>query len=111
MDALEYQEKYNYEFLKMEKESKKKEQTDGMRQDWRPTGGESDIGKGIINKYVAPTNRRVSPRADTVGWQSMIQANAPKKKQPRAVSDENTEDRSTKGKLLGRGAEGKKLQE
>ena len=95
----------------MEQEAKKKVQNDGMRQDWRPTGGESDKNKGLINKYVAPTNRRVAPRADTMGWQSMIQANAPKKKQPRAVSDESTEYRSTSGKLLGRGAEGKKLQE
>ena len=95
----------------MEKEHKKKEHDDRMRQDWRPTGGESDKNKGLINKYVAPTNRRVAPRADTVGWQSMIQANAPKKKEPKAVSDENTEYRSTAGKLLGRGAEGKRLQE
>ena len=95
----------------MEKEHKKKEHDDGMRQDWRPTGGESDKNKGLINKYVAPTNRRVAPRADTVGWQSMIQANAPKKKEPKAISDENTEYRSTTGKLLGRGAEGKRLQE
>jgi len=34
----------------MEEEHKKKEQTDGMRQDWRPTGGESDKNKNFVNK-------------------------------------------------------------
>ena len=87
----------------MEQDHKKKEQSDGMTEDWRPTGGESDKQKNYINKdYVAPTNRRVSARASTTGWQKMIDANAPKKKQPKAVADENTKYFDDKGNPITR---------
>ena len=79
-------------------EESHKEDKDGMHEDWRKTGGNDDKQKNYINKdYVAPTNRRVSPRASTTGWQKMIDANAPKKKQPKAVADENTKYFDDKG--------------
>jgi len=34
----------------MEKDHKKKDQFDGMKEDWRPTGGESDKQKNFVNK-------------------------------------------------------------
>ena len=84
-------------------EESHKEDEDGMHEDWRKTGGNDDKQKNYINKdYVAPTNRRVSARASTTGWQKMIDANAPKKKQPKAVADENTKYFDDKGNSITR---------
>ena len=41
----------------MEKDHKKKEDFDGMKEDWRPTGGESDRQKNYLNKGTKPSGK------------------------------------------------------
>ena len=84
---------------------------DAMQEDWRKTGGQDDKNKNYVNKYQqggkfvntpsVGSGTSASEMADTYGG---------KKVKPATPTD-NTEYRSTTGKLLGRGAEGKKLQD
>ena len=92
-------------------EESHKEDEDGMHEDWRKTGGQDDKNKNYVNKYQqggkfvntpsVGSGTSASEMADTYGG---------KKVKPATPTD-NTEYRSTTGKLLGRGAEGKKLQD
>lgn len=46
----------------MEKDHKKKDQIDGMKEDWRPTGGESDKQKNLLEKTDKEYNEAPEPK-------------------------------------------------
>jgi len=51
----------------MEKDHKKKDQFDGMKEDWRPTGGESDKQKNFVNKTDYSTPDGIKGRKELLG--------------------------------------------
>lgn len=95
-------------------EESHKEDKDDMNEDWRKNGGNDDKQKNYVNKIQQGGNKFVNNPSLSGGITSSEMADTYGGKlshNDRAVGDENTEYRSTTGKLLGRGEAGKKLQE